>query len=995
MHRRLLIAAVLAAGMAFAPMAGAAQDTPPFERHYALGEQLYGMGKYADAYREFRRAAAGVESASPIEREKLAALTALSAAGAEDMYAEELLEAYLEDYPSSPAWNDVCFELAKLYFGRGDFGAASVRFEAVNRKDLGKRRVDEYNFKSGYSLFREGRYAEAVSRMGEVDFTSRYYPHAQYIMGYSEYRRGEYAAAKRHFTVIADEPAYRDVLPFYIIQIEFNEGNFHYVRENGGAVLRMATGDRLLELNRIVGESWFHTGGWSEAVQYLKRYEELGGPMQREVYYMIGFASYMVGDYDEAIGYLNRAAGPDDKLSQNASYHLADCYLRAGDRQRAMQSFAIASTQGYDDAISEDALFNYGKLQYELGGGYFNEAINVLNRYLTLYPSSSRTSQVKEYLAAAYYNSNNYDAAYQAIMQVPDPDNDMKAALQKITYFRGLEYYKAGDYENARRLLEQSLGNRFNAKYTALAGYWLAELDYRENDMESAAAGFRTYVRLSPRREAENMAARYNLGYVYFNEKNWDAAKEWFDEFLLDYRAKDSYAADALNRRGDIEYSNRAFWRAIEFYDKAAAMGTDERYYSAYQRAMMLGMVQRPERKIESLRDIVRKQEGPYVAAAMYELGRSYMGMQRYSDATKTLEKFIETYPSSPRYTAALNELGLAYQNLKNDSKALEYYKKVMEREKHSDASRSAMDGIRTIYVERNDVNAYFDYAEKMGIETDLGQMQRDSLAFVAAQRVYLSGDRDKAASALDGYIAGYPKGAYVGEALYFAGENALAEKNTEKAYGYYGRLVGMPVGDYTARGLERYAALGMELGRYGESAAAYERLGGMATTAAKRDDALGGYMKAVAAGGVDGDIISAADKVLAGATAENVRRSAQYAKATSLRNLGRNDEALPIYKLLSGDVSSAEGAESAYRVIKAVYDEGNNARVEQLVYDFADRNTPHSYWLGKAFIILGDVYLSQGDTFQARATYQSVVDGYPNQTDGIVEEARGRIAEL
>ena len=59
-----------------------------------------------------------------------------------------------------------------------------------------------------------------------------------------------------------------------------------------------------------------------------------------------------------------------------------------GRKQQAMQSFAMASSEGYDDAISEDALFNYGKLQYELGGGYFNEAINVLNRYIARYPNS-------------------------------------------------------------------------------------------------------------------------------------------------------------------------------------------------------------------------------------------------------------------------------------------------------------------------------------------------------------------------------------------------------------------------------------------------------------------------------------------------------------------------------------------------------------------------------------------------------------------------------
>lgn len=976
------------------PSWAAAQDGG-LQRHFLHGGELYRMERYADAYAEFLRAGRHVGEADDATREEVAYYTAMSAARAENAAAEGLLKAYLEAYPAAGGSPMARMALGNICFSRGDYPQAVIQYEAVNFGRLMPEQAQEYNFKAGYSYFEIGDFDKAVERMERIDFKSEYYPHAQYVLGYSEYMKGNYPQAKRYFTMIADNPSYRNILPFYVLQIEFNEGNYHYVRENGGAVLRMAAGDRLAELNRIIGESWFHTGGWREASEYLQRYEELGGRMGREERYMQGFAAYMTGDYEDAARYLSMAAGPDDKLSQNASYHLADSYLRMGRKQQAMQSFAIASTTGYDDAISEDALFNYGKLQYELGGGYFNEAVNVLNRYLELYPSSGRVPQVKEFLAAAYYNSRNYDAAYQAIMQVPNPDNDLRAAIQKITYFRALEYYNAGDYTSAARLLEQSLANRFNAKYTALAGMWQGELLYREGDMKGAAEHYEAYVRLSPRNEAENLAARYNLGYSYFNLKDWENAKKWFDRFLLDYPYKDSYAADAYNRLGDIEYAGRSFWRAIEYYDKAAAMGTQERYYSALQRAMMLGMVQRPERKIESLMEIVRKNEGPYVADAMYELGRAYMGQQLYSEAAGVLERFAVSYPSSPRFASALNELGLAYQNLGDNAKAMTCYKRVMEREKNSEAARSAMTGIRTIYVENNDVDSYFKYAEGAGVETDLGQMQRDSLAFVSAQKVYLSGDRTRAASALDKYIAGYPKGTYLEDALYFAGENALAAGNSEKAAGYYRRLTQMPDNGFTVRGLDRLAAVSMDMKRYADAEQAYLRLSRSAASPAERDDALAGYMKAAVAVGGDAKILAAADDVLARASSQKVKKEAKYAKAGALRRTGHTADALPLYKELSADVSSAEGAESAYRVIEAAHAAGDNALVEELVYDFADRNSPHSYWLGRSFLILGDVYAEKGDKFQARATYQSVADGYPNDTDGIVKEAKERISAL
>ena len=38
---------------------------------------------------------------------------------------------------------------------------------------------------------------------------------------------------------------------------------------------------------------------------------------------------------------------------------------------------------------------------------------------------------------------------------------------------------------------------------------------------------------------------------------------------------------------------------------------------------------------------------------------------------------------------------------------------------------------------------------------------------------------------------------------------------------------------------------------------------------------------------------------------------------------------------------------------------------------------------------------MSRGDAFQARATYQSVVDGYSPADDGIVAEAKEKIAKM
>ena len=124
-------------------------------------------------------------------------------------------------------------------------------------------------------------------------------------------------------------------------------------------------------------------------------------------------------------------------------------------------------------------------------------------------------------------------------------------------------------------------------------------------------------------------------------------------------------------------------------------------------------------------------------------------------------------------------------------------------------------------------------------------------------------------------------------------------------------------------------------------------------------------------------------------------RRKARYAKASVLMRQQKQDEALKVFKSLATEAKTAEGAEAHYRLIEAEFAAKRYDKAEKMVYDFSDTKTPQNYWLAKSFILLGDIYQSKGDNFQARATYQSIVDGYSPADDGIVEEAKTKISKI
>ena len=975
---------------------GVQAGTPESAAFIDRGRSLFDFGRWTDARHEFLQAR---ETLSPADREAAQTVDFYLAACAVELGsrdAEAALRRFEARYPGSVYANDVRFSLGSYYCAEGDMKRAREAFEKTDYKALGRARKEQYDVRMGYVEFTDGDYDKAFGYFDRIGPQSEYADHALYYKSYIDYAEGRYGRAKQGFTALQRSDAYRDVVPYYLLQIEFHEGNYRYVVENGGKLVQRAVPERRKELERVIAESWFRLGDFNRTIEHLDAFTAAGGELDRDGSYLMGFSLYRTAHYPEAAEYLRRACGAEDALTQNASYHLADCYLRAGDKRAAMHAFAMAADDRFDATIAEDALFNYGKLQYELGGGAFNGAINVLTRYVEQYPSSPRVGEARTLLIAAYYNSNDYDAAYRAIKSFPTQDADIRAALQKITYFRGLEAYNAGDMRAAQRYLAESAAINVSPKYSALNSFWQGEIAFAQGDYTVAAAKYNAYLKRAPRSEKEYAMALYNLGYCAFSRMDMAQARGSFEKFLAVYPARDRYRADACNRLGDIRYSDREFEAAVAEYDRAAALGGPEKYYAQYKRAVTLGILGRTEQKQQALRQIITAGEGDYADEASYELGRSHIAQEQYAEGAAQLEKFVADYPSSPRRAQALSDLGLAYLNLGDKEKSLRYYDMVVETAPQSSEAKGAMEGIREIYVSEGRVDDYFDYAQKAGLESDLTAVSRDSLSFAAARKIYLSGDTATAEKSLRSYLRNYPKGYYTDDALFYLSDCHLKAKQTDAAIETLSELAARPTNQYSARTLGTLSKLTSEAGRHAEAAKAYRALYDVVQTADERAAAATGYFRSVEAGGDDAATLAAAAEVEAlpdaGTTAQ---REAKFARATILRRGGKQAEALPLYRELSREVRTAEGAESAYRVIEATLGGGDAAAAETLIFAFAEKGSPHAYWVAKAYIALGDIYAGRDDSFQARATYQSIVDGYSPADDGIVAEAKARIEKL
>ena len=90
---------------------------------------------------------------------------------------------------------------------------------------------------------------------------------------------------------------------------------------------------------------------------------------------------------------------------------------------------------------------------------------------------------------------------------------------------------------------------------------------------------------------------------------------------------------------------------------------------------------------------------------------------------------------------------------------------------------------------------------------------------------------------------------------------------------------------------------------------------------------------------------------------------------------------------------TNATGAEAKYNIYVAMFARGEYKQTEKKI--LADVNSLSNYglWMGKSFIILGQVYAKLENYDQSIATLQSVID---NAEDvAVIEEARLKLEEV
>ncbi len=969
------------------------------ERDFYKGMNLFEKEKYGSAKKFF----ADFVDQSDVNGSDLRAeaqyYLALSAIELGNLDAEYLVFEFVRDNPENPLKNNAFYKLAGYMYQKKDYAKAIRYYDMVDRYYLGREQLSEYYFQKGYSFYMRNDMDSARVSFYEIkDMESKYTSPALYYYSHIAYDQGNYATALNGFLKLVDDETFAAIAPYYIAQIYYLQKNFEKVIEFALPMMDSVSDKREAEMSKIIGESYFYLENYVAALPFLQTYQDETGQISIGDKYQLAYAYYMTGDYNKAATLFERISLNNSEISQSALYHLADSYIHLGEKNKARVAFASAGRMDFNPAIKEDALFNYAKVTYELSYSPFNEAVRAFNNYIVQYPVSRRVDEAYQFLLMAYMNTRNYRMALESLEKIKNKDEDILRAYQKVAFYRGLELFTNQRFDDAIGAFAKALENgKYDPMIKARTLYWLAESYYKISDAATAEEYYSLFQAepLSVRTD-EFRKLKYSMGYLEFSRKNYSQAESWFREYvnLENDKSAVSYA-DAWNRLGDIKFIQTSYWQAIEDYDKVISLRKADVEYAYFQKAFCLGLVDRPQRKIETLQELLAQYpHSTYTDDALFETGKTYVILDQPENARKSYTRIVNEFPGSSYLNKTLIQLGLYYKNQGNNSEALKYYKQVVNDYPGTPEASVALSTIKDIYVNMNNVDAYLGYVNDIG--QGVSMSEQDSLVYVSAENIYLQGDCEKAILNLDNYLKKYPRGAYLINANYYRADCLLKQGKEDDAYSSLLFIVDQPTGIFTEPALLAASRIAFKKKDYNKAAGLYTKLVNTGENKSNIAEAQIGLMRSYFQLNEYQNTIEAARIVLLqDKLDEYVKKEATYLIASAYLQQNDTPAAYDWFEKISGEVSTQMGAEAKYRTAQISYQRGEVDKAEKLIFEFIGQNTPHHFWMGKSFLLLADIYLSRNDDFQAVQTLESVINYYTSDDDGIKEAAVKKKKEI
>lgn len=909
--------------------------------------------------------------------------------------AEGLFLSFIKEYPSSSNTKSAYFQMGRAYFNKENYEKAIEWFTKTSSANLSGKENTEYRFKLAYSYFATKKYNNAQELFSKLkEEKGKYQESSIYYFAYISYVNADYKTALREFEKLKNSKTFESSYPYYISALYFLDKRYDDVISYTIPAIDVIDNQYKPEMYRIVAATYFAKNDYPTSLSYYQKFQTLdqGKTQNNQDNYQMGYAYMKQNQPAKAIVELEKMGTPDIHY-QNGMNVLGDAFIQTNNKQGARNAFFRASRLDFDAQQKELGLFHYAKLSYDLD--FYSVALDAVQQFIKTYPRSKRINEAKTLLGEVLLATKNYKEAVNILETIENKNAETAAVYQKVTYFRGLEFYNERAFENSISMFMRSQKVGGDSEIKALATYWLAEAMFEVRKYGESVNQFERFLNMSDAKSTDVYNyANYALGYSAFQNEAYSKAANYFGRFLGGADKDKNTVTDATLRLGDSYFVLKNYDMALSQYNKVIAWGVEGEDYALFQKGMIEGLRNQNDAKIATLQVILNKfPNSNYSDDAGFEMAYTYFVKGDNEKAKTDLSALIQKYPRSSYVPKALNTIGLVEYNQDQNEAALATFDKVVKEYSSTDEAKLALESIKNIYMDKSDAAGFLTYAGG----TSLGNYtvaDQDNITFQAANTLFLKGDPQSAFDAVNAYFDKFPKAIHEKQAKFIRAESLVKLGRADEAIPDYTYILNDWTSEYTERALMSISRLYLKQKKYNEAIVYLKKLETTSEYKSNYGFAINSLIEAYNNMNQTDDVLKYVKiiKDFDRSSQEDKYRADLYGSKAYMAK----GDTVSAYKTLSdlnGKTNTIVGAEAKYWLAYLQYQRKEYKASQKTIFELVKMES-YDYWVAKGFLLLAEDYFALKDTFQAKSTLQSIVDNYRGN-DEILSTAKARLEQL
>ena len=433
---------------------------------------------------------------------------------------------------------------------------------------------------------------------------------------------------------------------------------------------------------------------------------------------------------------------------------------------------------------------------------------------------------------------------------------------------------------------------------------------------------------------------------------------------------------------------------AIRYYNDAIAGKISDLDYAYYQRGVVYGILDKISDAINSLDLVINNYaKSIYHDDAIFEKAQLNFQQDNLQDAVLGYSKIINEKEGSPFVPYSLLKRAGAFTNLNKNQEAIIDYEHILTHYNFHPVTQDAFLGLQDMYDKTGRGEEF-----KKWIEVMEGVDPKNSLLITArfndAKNLYAAEKYKPAIDAFVSYLRIYPDIANSIEARYYLADSYGRVGEVEKAISNYQSILDNKDPAYYAKSLVRIADLQFQKGAFQDAKFYYARL--LENSRNKKDKSIAwtGLMECnYLTANYDSTIYFGKEIKNSGNATVDAESKALLFIAKAYYAKQDLDNALDYFISTVNLAKDRNGAEAQYLIAEIQFNQKKHRQSLETLYQVNNLFSDYDDWVGKAFLLVAENFISLNEIFQAKATLNSIIDNSSHAES--VEQAKNRLVEL